>query len=101
MTIQKALRSIDERIHAIPSRNRLVVHAIYIANTTATMRRVRLHHCTKGRSSATDNAIFYDVAIAPNGTLIDSTRITLKPGDQLRGKADALGVSVTIYGIGS
>ena len=99
MTIQKALRSIDDRIYAIPSKKRFVVHAIYIANTTAATRRVRLHHCTQGRTSGTDNAILYDVAIAPNGTLIDSTRFPMYEGDVIRGKADATGVTITFHGV--
>lgn len=98
MTIQKALRSIDDRVYAIPSKKRFVVHAIYIANTTSATRRVRLHHCMNGRPSGTDNAIFYDVAVAPNGTLIDSTRFVMDEGDVLRGKSDADGVTVTIHG---
>lgn len=98
MTIQKALRSIEDRVYAITSKQRFVVHAIYIANTTAATRRVRLHHCMNGRPSGTDNAIFYDVAIAPNGTLIDSTRFVMDEGDVLRGKSDADGVTVTIHG---
>lgn len=98
MTIQKALRSIDDRVYAIPSKKRFVVHAIYIANTTAATRRVRLHHCMNGRPSGTDNAILYDVAIAPNGTLIDSTRFVMDEGDVLRGKSDADGVTVTVHG---
>jgi hypothetical protein len=75
------------------------MHAIYIANTTSATRRVRLHHCTQGRTSGTDNAILYDVAIAPNGTLIDSTRFPLYEGDVIRGKADAVGLTITVHAV--
>lgn len=98
---RKELRTTDDAVYITPPGSGVLVHAIYFANTTGSRRTIRLHHVSQGQSSGTNNALFYDVAIAPNGTLIDSTRMTLKPGDQLRGKADALGVSVTIYGIGS
>lgn len=88
----------DERIHTVESGRRVTVHAIYIANTTSARRSVRLHHCRDGEASGTSNALFYDVAIAPNGTLIDSTRFRMHEGDQLRGRSDAAGVTVTIYG---
>jgi hypothetical protein len=99
MSTSAALTTTDERLYAIPSGSREVMHAIYITNTTASLRRVRLHHCSQSRASGTDNAIFYDVAIAPNQTLIDSTRFPMYEGDMLRGKADGTGVTVTFHGI--
>lgn len=88
----------DDRIYTVDSGRRAIIHAIYLANTTSSRRTVRLHHCRDGEASGTANALFYDVAIAPNGTLIDSTRIPMREGDQLRGKADASGVTLTVYG---
>jgi hypothetical protein len=88
----------DERAYSVPSGVRTILHAIYIANTTTTRRLVRLHHVRNGETSSTSNALFYDVAIAPNGTLIDSTRIPMHEGDELRGLADAAGVTLTLYG---
>ena len=98
MTVQASLSTNDERIFAVGSGKRFVVHAIYLANTTSSRRTVRLHHCTEGRASGTENAILYDVAIAPNGTLIDSTRFPMLEGSLLRGKADAAGVTLTLHG---
>lgn len=99
MALSLALTTNDERIYVVPSGSRQVMHAIYIANTTAATRRVRLHHCTQGRPSGTDNALLYDVAIAPNGTLIDSTRFPLYEGDVIRGKADAVGLTITVHAV--
>jgi len=99
MALSLALTTNDERLYVVPSGSRQVMHAIYIANTTAATRRVRIHHCTQGRPSGTGNAIFYDVAIAPNGTLIDSTRFPLYEGDAMRGKADAAGVTITFHAV--
>lgn len=99
MLARFALRAADDRIYEVPPGRTIVVHAIYFANTTGSRRTIRMHHVSQGQSSGTDNALFYDVAIAPNGTLIDSTRFQLGKGDQLRGKADAAGVTCTVYGI--
>jgi hypothetical protein len=92
------LTTTDSRIYTVPSGRRAIVHAIYIANTTAARRTFRLHHCRDGEASAVANAMFYDVAIAANGTLIDSTRFRMSEGDQLRGLGDAAGLSVTVHG---
>jgi hypothetical protein len=98
MPYQSRLRATDEQLFSVETGKRFVVHAIYFANTTAALRRVRLHHCTQGRASGTENAMFYDVAIAANGTLIDSTRFPMFEGDSLRGMADAAGVTFTLHG---
>jgi hypothetical protein len=98
MPYQMRLRATDEQLFAVGSGQRFVVHAIYFANTTSSVRRIRLHHCSQGRASGTENALFYDVAIAANGTLIDSTRIPMLEGDALRGMADAAGVTFTLHG---
>lgn len=99
MLARFAMRATDDKIYEVPPRRTIVVHAIYFANTTGSRRTIRLHHVSQGQSSGTDNALFYDVAIAPNGTLIDSTRFQLMSGDQLRGKSDVVGVTCTVYGI--
>lgn len=93
------LTTTDEQLYAVPSGSRQVMHAIYVTNTTSATRRVRLHHCTQGRTSATDNAFLYDVAVAPNGTIIDSTRFPMYEGDAIRGKADASGITITFHGV--
>lgn len=99
MLARLALRTSDDRIYEVPPGRTIVVHAIYFANTTGSRRTIRLHHVPQGNLSGTENALLYDVAIAPNGTLIDSTRFQLGNGDQLRGKADAAGVTCSVYGI--
>lgn len=98
MLARHPLASSDDRIYTVPSGSRAIVHAIYMANTTSSRRTIRLHHCRDGEASGTANALFHDVSIAPNGTLIDSTRFRMNEGDQLRDKADAAGVTLTIYG---
>lgn len=99
MLARKSLRTTIDRVIQCKSGESLLVHAIYVANTTASRRTIRLHHLSHGESATTGNALFYDLAIAPNGTLIDSTRLLLNQGDELVGLADASGVTCTIYGI--
>lgn len=98
MLARHQLLTTDDRIYTVPSGTRAVVHAIYVVNTTSSRRTIRLHHCRDGEASGTANALLYDVTIAANSTLIDSTRMAISEGDQLRGKADAVGVSVHVYG---
>lgn len=98
MATQAKLTTTDDRLYVVPSGSRFVVHAIYLANTTGSTRRVRLHHVRQGMTSGAENAMLYDVAIAPNGTLIDSTRFPMEEGESLRGKADAGGVTMTLHG---
>lgn len=98
MATQAKLTTSDDRLYVVPSGKRFVVHAIYLANTTSARRTVRIHHVRQGMTSGTENAMLYDVAIAPNGTLIDSTRFPMEEGESLRGKADAAGVTMTLHG---
>jgi hypothetical protein len=76
----------------------ITVNYMVFANTTAARRTVRVHHVIATETGTTANAILYDAAIAPNSTLVVEMRIAVKPGESLRGKADANGVTATIYG---
>ena len=75
------------------------IQTIVIANTTSARRTVRLHHLMQGETSSVANALLYDVAVAPNSTLMITAFITMALGEELRGMADATGVSVTLYGM--
>jgi hypothetical protein len=101
MLTRKALRTVLSRIIACGSGETIVVHAMYFANTTAAARTLRVHHLSQADSATTDNAIFYEVRLTANSTLVDSTRIMLNEGDQLVGVSDAAGVTCTIYGVRS
>jgi hypothetical protein len=101
MLERKALRTVASRIIACGSGETIIIHAIYLANTTPTARTVRVHHLAQSDTVDTGNALFYDVRLAPNSTLIDSTRILLNEGDQLVGLSDANGITCTIYGVRS
>jgi hypothetical protein len=98
MLARVELNAIESRIFMIPSGSMAVIHAIYFANTTSALRRVRLNLLVSGETSSTANAMFHDVAIAPNGTLVDATRFRMEEGQRLVGLADAAGVTVTIHG---
>jgi hypothetical protein len=98
MLARVELNTIESRILMIQTGSVAVIHAIYFANTTSSVRRVRLNLLVSGESSSTANAMFYDVAIAPKGTLIDATRFRMEEGHRLVGLADASGVTVTIHG---
>jgi hypothetical protein len=98
MLARLRLSTAAELLYSIPSGKTATVHAIYFANSTTATRKVRLHHCRSNEAAATGNALLYDAAIAPTGTMIDDTRFLMHEGDELRASADASGVTVTLYG---
>lgn len=94
-----AARTADSSVYRVDTGQQAAVHAVYICNTTASLRRVRLHHCRNGEASSTVNAMLYDAPLAPNGTLVDATRFVLGQGDELRAMADAAGVTIMVHGV--
>jgi len=96
--IQTTLKTVDDQLAANYGRGTMSVTMMVFANTTASRRTVRLHHVGPAQDSSTANAILYDAAIAPYGSLAVDLRLGLGPGESLRGLADASGVSLTMYG---
>ena len=96
--IQTPLTTIDRKIVSSAGSSRFTT-GIYIANTSTDRRRVRINHVKRAGPSATSNAILHDVAIAPTSTLVLDLAIVLDIGDELIGRADGSGVTVTVYGI--
>jgi hypothetical protein len=72
---------------------------IVVANTDSSDRTVRLHMVAKGASSAVSNALFYDVTVTANTTVVhDSLRLIMEEGYMLRGLqsvADKLCITIT------
>lgn len=95
--ISVTLRTVDDVLVTTPAGG-ITVNYMVFANTTSSRRTVRVHHVVAEDASSTANAILYDAAIAPNSTLVTDMRIAVKRGESLRGKADAAGVTLTIYG---
>lgn len=96
--VQATLATFDRKIVSAAGSSRLS-GSIWIANTSSDRRRVRLNHVTRAEAGATSNALLHDVAIAPNSTLVIDVAIMLEMGDELVGRADGSGVTVTVYGI--
>lgn len=96
--IHATLRTSDDVILANNTSGGMAVSTLILANTSSARRTVRVHHVGQGQASSTINAILYDASIAPNSSLVLDTRINVKAGESLRGLADAVGVTVTIYG---
>jgi hypothetical protein len=94
-----AARTADTSVYRVDTSKQAAVHAVYLCNTTSSVRRVRLHHCRNGETSSTLNAMLYDAPIAPNGTLVEDTRFVLAQGDELRAMADASGVTIMVHGL--
>jgi hypothetical protein len=101
MLSRVTLRTQDDQLFAAESGGETVIHAVYLANTSSSLRRFRIHHVLQGETSSTANALFYDVAIPANSTYVDDTRIVVRGGEELRGLADGSGIVATIYGLRS
>lgn len=96
--ISRAMSATEEQLVANTTASIQMHGPIWIVNTTTSRRTVRLHHVVSGASAQAGNALLYDAAIAPNSSMMLEIPIMLQPGDQLRGKADADGVTAVIYG---
>ncbi len=74
---------------------------VVIANTDSSARTFRLHLVAKGASSAVSNALFYDVSVTANTTVIhDSLRLIMEEGYMLRGlQSVAAKLCITITGL--
>lgn len=94
----KALGSIDESVLQVGAGGSALIHAVYIVNSTASLKRIRLHHCRAGEASSLGNALLWDAAIAPNSSLVEDSRFALGPGDELRAKASDSGISILVEG---
>lgn len=96
--LQTTLTTFDRKIVSSAGRSRFT-NGLYIANTSTSRRRVRLHHVQRAGPADASNAILHDVAIAPSSTLVLELALVLEIGDELIGRADGSGVTVTVYGI--
>ena len=74
---------------------------VVVANTDSSDRTFRLHMVAKGGSSAVSNALFYDVSVTANTTVIhDSLRLIMEEGYMLRGlQSVAAKLCITITGL--
>lgn len=74
---------------------------IVVANIDSSARTFRLHLVAKGASSAVSNALFYDVSVAANTTVIhESLRLIMEEGYMLRGlQSVSAKLCITITGL--
>ena len=74
---------------------------IVVANIDSSGRTFRLHLVAKGASSAVSNALFYDVSVAANTTVVhDSLRLIMEEGYMLRGlQSVSAKLCITITGL--
>ena len=74
---------------------------IVVANIDSSGRTFRLHLVAKGASSAVSNALFYDVSVTANTTVIhDSLRLIMEEGYMLRGlQSVSAKLCITITGL--
>lgn len=96
--IRAAFRTSDDRLFVHSAGGLAIISSVLIANTNSSRVTFRLHHVQPGETSVPANAILYDVAIAPNSSILLENVITMKHGEELRGLASASGVSMTMYG---
>lgn len=96
--IRASLETSDRRLFANSTRGPIMVSHIVLANTTSARRTVRVHHCTSGETGGASNALLYDATMSANSSIILDMPFFLAVGEEIRGKADAAGVTMTIQG---
>ena len=80
---------------------RTEVSRIVVANTNDSAITFRLHAVPKGGSVGVSNALFYDVSVAANATVIHDVRgLVLEEGEMLRALQSAASkICLTITGV--
>lgn len=93
----------DELLYTSPNLPgaRTEVAQIVVTNTSSSTATVRLHLVKKGGTSATTNAVLYDLSCSAKGTTVyQDIRLVLEEGDMLRGLNGTSGaVCLTISGL--
>lgn len=80
---------------------RTEVSRIVVANTDTGAKTFRLHAVPKGGSVAVSNALFYDVSMAANTTVVHDVRgLVLEEGEMLRALQETVSkICLTITGV--
>lgn len=100
---QVQLGTTDTEIGTCPTDIVWVVTSVMFANTTGSAIVASFHHVRPSESAgcSTANAVVYNFTVAANSTeslLAGTDRLVLDAGDELRGLAASLGITVTVYG---
>lgn len=86
-------------IYTVPSQTQAVISSIIIANTTAGALTYRIHVLASGGTTAQTNAIYYDVSLAANTSLVVKPGITLSEDDFIVIYASAVNMVFTVFGV--
>jgi hypothetical protein len=97
--IARQLTTTDQQLYLNGKDSPVLIAPVWIVNTTAAKRTVRIHHVLPGETAQSGNAILYDSTLAANSSMLIEMPISLGAGEQIRGLADAAGVNVLLYGL--
>lgn len=97
---QAAITGSMVTIYTVPASTTTEVQAIDIVNTTAAPITVRVCFVPNAGAAGTENAIFWDSQIAPNGNIAWGGPQALDvAGDFIAVQASAVGCTITISGL--
>lgn len=75
------------------------VEALVVCNVTNAQATIRIHHVTPVESTATSNAILYDLVVRPNSTTTIELPMYLVDGDRIVAQAGtASALCILLYG---
>lgn len=87
-------------VYEVPSGRTLRIESISVCNVGTTTATFRLHLLAPGESIATSNAVYYDIPIRGNATLLDDSPRYLTGGDRIAVRSDtASAIAVQIHGV--
>lgn len=86
-------------VYEVPNGSSIKVVSISVCNVGTTTATFRLHIVAPGESAATSNAVYYDIPLRGNATMLDDSIRYINAGDRIVTRSDtANAVCIQIYG---
>jgi hypothetical protein len=87
-------------VYEVPSGRTLRIDSISVCNVVTTTATFRLHIVAPGESPAISNAVYYNLPLRGNSTLLDDSVRHLTAGDRIAIHSDtASAIAIQIHGV--
>lgn len=86
-------------VYEVPNGSNIRVVSMSVCNVGTTTATFRLHIVAPGESAATSNAVYYDIPLRGNATMLDDSIRYINAGDRIVTRSDtANAICIQIYG---
>lgn len=86
-------------LYTVPASTQAVVSSIVVCNRGASATTFRVSLSVAGAADATNQYLYYDVALPANDTFVATIGVALGAADVVRGYAGNANVSMTVLGV--